>query len=139
MLFATTGIAEGCALSVAMMMALSYLVHKVLQQNIPDIECTAYADNWGLISNDPQNLQCGAKLLYVCVTVLRMQLAPSKSWVWSTTPKWKKDLCIAFNGIPVPYKSNAIDLGCDLHYGAKKVLHARNKRLDKAKKSVEKD
>jgi len=138
MLFATTGIAEGCALSVAMMMALSYLVHKVLQQNIPDIECTAYADNWGLISNDPENLQCGAKLLYDCVTVLRMQLAPSKSWVWSTTPKWKKDLCIAFNGVPVPYKSNAIDLGCDLHYGAKKVLHARNKRLDKAKRVLKK-
>ena len=87
MMHATTGIAEGCALSVAMMMALSYCMHRVLLFKIPAIECTAYADNWGLISSLPENLKQGAELLYDCVSVLRMQLAPHKSWVWTTNPK----------------------------------------------------
>ena len=134
MMQATTGIAEGCALSVAMMMALSYCMHRVLQFKIPTIECTAYADNWGLISSLPEDLKQGAELLYNCVSVLRMQLAPHKSWVWTTNPKWKKELEITFDGISVPLKHNAIDLGCDLHYGAKKILHARNQRLDKSKR-----
>lgn len=138
MMSATTGIAEGCALSVAMMMALSYLMHKVLQFHIPSIESTAYADNWSLIAYHPQDLHMGANLLHECVGVLHMQLAPQKSWVWATNPKWKKELSISFDNVLVPFKSNAIDLGCDLHYGAKKILHARNKRRDKAKRVVKK-
>ncbi len=138
MMVATTGIAEGCAMSVAMMMALSYLVHKVLQQKIPDIECTAYADNWGLITDSPQSLRQGAQLLHECVLVMRMQLAPQKSWVWATNPKWRNSMSISFNDVQVPFKHNAIDLGCDIHYGSKKVLHARNQRLDKAKRVLKK-
>ena len=113
-------------------------MHNFFQSKIPDIECTAYADNWGLIANHPHNLHFGAKLLHGCVPVLRMQLAPQKSWVWATNPKWKKELNISFDDVLVPFQSNAVDLGCDLHYGTKKILHARNKRLDKAKRVLKK-
>lgn len=113
-------------------------MHKVLQFHIPSIESTAYADNWSLIAYHPQDLHMGANLLHECVGVLHMQLAPQKSWVWATNPKWKKELSISFDNVLVPFKSNAIDLGCDLHYGAKKILHARNKRRDKAKRVVKK-
>lgn len=58
---ASNGIAEGCAMSVALMAALSWFCHKIMEATHPEDIAVCYADNWGINSFSPDDLS-GATL-----------------------------------------------------------------------------
>ena len=130
---ATTGIAEGCALSVSLMAVYSLLTYKVFLAMHPGIQPLCYADNWGLIANAPSQIKPAIFTLSKIVNSLRMAISFPKSWVWATKLSWKNSLNnIQVDGHTFPYKTHAVDLGCEINYNRRKLITAGKKRIEKA-------
>ena len=136
---AYNGIAEGCAMSVAMMTALSWFAHKCIEKFTKDAFAICYADNWGLVADSPEELVPATQRLEEVVDSLRMKISIGKSWTWTTNLKWKNKLkLVKLHGIPVESKSNVVDLGCDQTYNRKRTIPTQAKRLGKAKRVLKK-
>ena len=130
---ATTGIAEGCAMSVSLMAVYSLLTYKVFLAMHPGIQPLCYADNWGLIANAPSQIKPAIFTLSKIVNSLRMAISFPKSWVWATKLSWKNSLNnIQVDGHTFPYKTHAVDLGCDINYNRRKLITAGKSVLKKS-------
>ena len=135
---AKNGIAEGCAMSVALMTALSWFVHKCVENFTEKAFAICYADNWGLIAKAPEDLVPATRRLECVVESLRMRISIGKSWTWTTNPVWKKRLqSVQLHHQSVAVRSNVVDLGCDQTYHRKKVIPTQKKRLTKAKRVLQ--
>ena len=132
---AFNGIAEGCAMSVALMSALSWFAHKCIDNFTHEAFAICYADNWGLIAESPESLVPATQRLERVVEALRMKISIGKSWTWTTNLTWKNRLKqVKIHGIQVDTKSNVVDLGCDQNYNRKRTIPTQSKRLGKAKR-----
>ena len=132
---ATNGIAEGCAMSVSLMAALSWFCHKIMDLNHPNDIAVCYADNWGVNSYSPENLDLASQTLEKICTALKMIISIPKSWFWTTNKRWKPKLkAISIQGKSLCIKDNAVDLGCDQNYGKRLVLKSQKTRLEKARR-----
>ena len=132
---AKNGIAEGCTMSVALMTALSWFVHKCVEQYTQRAYAICYADNWGLVAKSPEDLVPATKHLEHVVEALRMRISIEKSWTWTTNPAWKSRLHnVHLHQHRVAIRSSVVDLGCDQTYHRKKVITTQKKRLSKAKR-----
>lgn len=131
----TTGIPEGCAMSVAIMAALSWWCYAVLKEKHPTNTTLCYADNWGLIAKESHQLFNGTLTLFDFIDSLKMQVSVKKSWFWGSSLKLRKEL----RAPPQPLQNievvnHAVDLGCDQNY-TKKIVHSKQKaRFAKAKR-----
>ena len=135
----STGIPEGCAFSVAGMIALAGWVATCIETNFNEVECIFYADNWGVVAENATTLKQTVDYLVAFVHKLRMQLAPHKSWLWGSSPKIRqliKDICI--DGQKLQCCFVAQDLGCDVAYGKKRTKKVAQKRWSKAKRTLKK-
>ena len=132
---AYNGIAEGCAMSVALMSALSWFAHKCIDTFTQDAYAICYADNWGLIAQTPEHLVPATQRLEEVVNSLRMKISIGKSWTWTTNLKWKNRLKqVKLHGTQVETKTSVVDLGCDQNYNKKRTIPTQFKRLGKAKR-----
>ena len=132
---ATNGIAEGCAMSVSLMAALSWFCHKVMEMSHPEDIAVCYADNWGVNAFSPDNLKGAVHTLEKICSALKMIISIPKSWFWTTNRLWKAKLrSILIQGQNLSIKDNAVDLGCDQNYGKRVVLQSQKKRVAKAKR-----
>ena len=132
---AKNGIAEGCAMSVALMAALSWFAHKSIENFTSEAFAICYADNWGLIANTPEKLIPATQRLEKVVDALRMKISIGKSWTWTTNPSWKNRLKqVKIHDTQVETKSNVVDLGRDQNYSRKRTIPTQFKRLAKAKR-----
>ena len=132
---ATNGIAEGCAMSVSLMAALSWFCHKVLESSHPDDIAVCYADNWGVNSYSPESLSGATHTLEKICSALKMIISIPKSWFWTTNKCWKtrlKNILVQDQNLSI--KDSAVDLGCDQNYGKRLVLQSQKKRVAKAKR-----
>ena len=130
-----TGIAEGCAMSVAVMASLSLWCHKVLEFYHKGNTTICYADNWGINSANPKELLTTVGTMTAFIDALRMRISPKKSWFWCLNPKHGASLKGVKIGIDeIPVVKTAVDLGCDQNYGYKKKCVSKNQRLEKAKR-----
>ena len=89
---ASCGIAEGCALSVAIVNSLAFLFGKVTVNAAPMVNPIAFADNWSLISKSVSQLRPAWDTLMNLLSALKMQISPTKSWVWASDTKVKAQL-----------------------------------------------
>ena len=131
----TTGIPEGCAMSVAIMAALSWWCYAVIQNRHPIVTTLCYADNWGLMASESQHLFDSTQTLFAFIDSLKMQISIKKSWFWGSSTKLRKELRNpppALKDIEVV--NYAVDLGCDQNY-TKKIHHGKQKdRMKKARR-----
>ena len=61
-----------------------------VQQQVEDVVTPCFADHWGIICNHVSDLQTSICELELCVHLLKMEIAPDKSWVWGTTPQIRR-------------------------------------------------
>ena len=135
---ATNGIAEGCAMSVSLMAALSWFCHKVMDINHADAIAICYADNWGVNTFSHEELRRASYTLESICSALKMVISIPKSWFWTTNKSWKPHLkAIIIQGQHLQIKDSAIDLGCDQNYGKRLVLKSQKARLAKAKRVMQ--
>eukprot|EP00435_Cladocopium_sp_Y103_P053832 s505_g17.t1 len=131
----TTGVPEGCAMSLVSMLTLTAWAAGHIQEEVQSqmVECMAYADNWGILTNTMKKLQDSSEALFRFVQMLRMQIATDKSWTWSTDANIRsllKDFHV--QGLPIPTKLVAGDLGCDMSYCKKPSKKMTRNRIRKA-------
>ncbi len=132
---AVTGIAEGCAMSVAVMASLSLWCHKVIEYHHCDNTTICYADNWGINSVNPEELKIAFVTMASFIDSLKMKISPKKSWFWCLNPKHAKKLKgIKVGEDDIPIVKTAIDLGCDQNYSKLKRCFSQNQRIEKAKR-----
>eukprot|EP00435_Cladocopium_sp_Y103_P023529 s1438_g5.t1 len=128
--FSTTGVPEGCAMSIISMLSLSVWVAEHLKANVDShtAVCLTFADNWALVTDTFSQLQTGVDALSKLVGSLRMKIAADKSWAWATHTKQRAALAnLVLDGVSVPQKLVATELGCDVSY-CKKVTKATTKK-----------
>ena len=131
----TTGVPEGCAMSLVAMMSLTVWAtqHILVQAQSTDVCCLAYADNWAVITSALEQLDKAVSALTDLVRLLRMRIAPDKSWTWATHTKQRRELKeIHIDGTTVPMKLMGTELGCDMSYCRKVSKKVSQKRIGKA-------
>lgn len=131
----TTGIPEGCAMSVAIMAALSWWCYAVLRSLHPSTNTICYADNWGILTETADELFGGTTTVFRFVEALKMQVSIPKSWFWGSSKSVRK----ALKGAPenlkdIPIVHHAVDLGCDQNYTNRKYTTKMQQRVQKAKR-----
>lgn len=115
-IFSTSGVPEGCSISVLSMLGTSafffYGIHN--QQVFP----FAYADNWSWLTNNQRAHLEALEMVRRLTMVLRLQIDQAKSWHWGTTKEFRK-FCvenIQVDGGEIVIKSVVKDLGEVVHY-----------------------
>ena len=134
----TTGIAEGCSFSVACMVALTYFATKTIE-DIPTVNPIAFAGNWSMICDTIPALKQGLHTWEQLIIALRMDFSPEKSWLWTVKPKRNRALMTCrLQGKPIPIKTTATDLGCDVAYRSKISKKKIVQRMKKARSRLKK-
>ena len=131
----TTGVPEGCAMSVAIMSALSWWCYAAMKHHHNNIITIAYADNWGLLADNVDLLHQGTTTMFRFVNALKMKISMAKSWFWGSNANIRKSLKNAPASLSeIPIVLHAVDLGCDQSYSRKKVCAKQRERFDKARR-----
>ena len=115
----TTGVPEGCSISVLAMMATSCFFYFRLVT--PKIQPYTYADNWSWLSKEQKAHFQAFDRMQETVRILRLQLDTGKSWHWATTKQFR-DACEKFHRDNpqignIQVKTSTKDLGEMVHYG----------------------
>ena len=134
-LASTTGVPEGCAMSIVAMTALSAWAASILQctDDYSNTLCIAYADNWVFLADTIGQLQTGLDKLHQFICALKMKIAPDKSWSWATHAKQRAQLqSLSLDGQSVPIRHVANELGCDVSY-CKRGPNAVSKAVSKTR------
>ena len=135
----STGVPEGCAMSVVSMLLITIMVSQSLQVDGTSVILAMFADNWGITTQCFDQLQLAIGRLEHIVESLKLKISADKSWTWATTPHLRKQLQqIDIFGEPVPSVLNTKDLGCDVAYSKKVVKTTTNKRWSKSLRHLKK-
>ena len=129
---ATTGVAEGCPISVVIMNCFSYLAAFLISS--VGATPTTYFDNWGWFSNTmTSNREALRAVLRMCDSA-RIDISYPKSWAWATSKNYREQWpTILFETIghqSVPVLNEAAELGVVFHYAKKHGLLSQSSRLD---------
>ena len=128
----TTGVPEGCSISVLAMLATSSMYYYSLYT--PKINPFAYADNWSWLTNDQRAHLSAFRDVEVLTDVLRLQIDRSKSWHWGTTKEFRKfcvEQCSTPNA-PAVVKTMVKDLGEIVHYNKSVSLGFIKEKIQEA-------
>ena len=135
----TTGVPEGCAMSVVSMLLITVLVSQTLQVDHFPIILAMFADNWGIMTQNVEQLEIAIHRLEHVVETLKLKISADKSWTWATTPALRKKLHqIQIFDEPVASVINTKDLGCDVAYAKKVVKKTLKKRWQKSLRHLKK-
>ena len=91
-LCSTTGLAEGCGLSVAGMMITNIIMHRYMQLQTPNITMMSYVDNWELQAESAEEVVASVYHLDRFCTLLDLQLDKDKTVFWSLDGANRKQL-----------------------------------------------
>eukprot|EP00438_Fugacium_kawagutii_P007365 Skav218578 [mRNA] locus=scaffold2610:471827:475942:+ [translate_table: standard] len=131
----TTGIPEGCCFSIVAMLGLTAWATQYIHHQHETVECLAYADNWAFFTDCVDTLNAALSTLQNFVTMLKMKIAPDKSWVWGTHRSDRRALQqVTILGTPIPLKYGTTELGCDVSYCRRVNKKCFKQRLGKAKR-----
>ena len=125
----TTGVPEGCSISVLAMLGTSAFFYYNLLS--PVVHPFAYADNWSWLTRQQQAHLRALELVKRVTTVLRLQIDFNKSWHWGTTKEFR-NFCV--DSIPsedhaVIVKMMVKDLGEVVHYNKSMSLGFVKKKI----------
>lgn len=91
-LLSTTGLAEGCGLSVAGMMITNVIMHRYMELHTPSIHMMSYVDNWELHAEQVDTVVGAVYQLDRFCTLLDLQLDKEKTVFWSLEGSDRKQL-----------------------------------------------
>ena len=129
---ATTGVPEGCGMSVAAVGFISYLfllvVKAVDEQSVP----SSYADNWCIIAFSIDGLQSSIAAVADLCRKLRLYISVPKSWVWASHSCMRKELKeVRLNDCELPMLYSGVDLGADMRYSKRLTVKQHQGRVHK--------
>lgn len=131
----TTGVPEGCSISVLAMIATSSMYYfKMVNQYISPY---AYADNWSWMSTQQRAHFVAYETVLRLTEVLRLTIDFKKSWHWGTT-KTFREACLQVADLhqdvatPVTIKSCVKDLGEIVHYDKSASLGFIKEKIDES-------
>lgn len=128
----TTGAPEGCGFSVVAMAVMSWWQAKTMQVKAKAVDTFTYADNWNYVAEQTRAIIKAVDILKQFVSCMRMEISPSKSWLWATTAKGRKELKnIQVNHETIPVVTSFSDLGCDVQYAKTQKKPKQRKRWER--------
>eukprot|EP00435_Cladocopium_sp_Y103_P027778 s1703_g6.t2 len=108
----TTGMAEGCSLSVVGMVACNQLINAYVAHSSPQVHLFSYVDNLELAAREPTVLLQGVQQLTNILELLDLTVDKQKTYLWSTEGSFRK--VFLQNGFSV--KTAARDVGAHMQY-----------------------
>ena len=133
LMHSSTGLVQGCSLSVTCMCALTLIASANLK-HLTEVIPIFFADNWSVIAKNVPDLKIALEILEKFANCLKMTFSVPKSWLWTSQPKLTKTITeISLQGTVIPVKARAVDLGCDISYHAVCSRTQLKKRVAKAK------
>ena len=124
------------------MLAIGIWANAVTAQEDTTTEAVMFADNWALFHAQPGCLVACLKRLLKFIQAMKMQIAPKKSWLWSTVALHRTQLQrVSHQCQNIPVINDAKDLGVDQNYTnkiAKKTWKTRMKKVKQKLKATEK-
>ena len=131
----TTGVPEGCSISVLSMLATSCMYHAWLRNE--SIRPFAYADNWSWMSTRQRCHFAAYQQVLRLTSVMRLSIDHSKSWHWSTKKDFREacENCALFHpagDVTVSVKSTVKDLGEKVSYDKSVSLGFIKEKIDEA-------
>ena len=128
----TTGAPEGCGFSVVAMAVMSWWQAMTMKARVSEVESFTYADNWNYAAISTRVILSALEELELFVSCMRMQISPSKSWLWATDQKERKKLQgVKVNNESIPVVTSFSDLGCDVQYSRAQKKPKLNKRWNR--------
>eukprot|EP00435_Cladocopium_sp_Y103_P058661 s1324_g20.t1 len=88
----STGLAEGCGMSVFGMCLLDHLFHTWLQCQVPSIRSLSYVDDWQTLTRDPAWACRQLDLVMSFATMLDFTIDQRKTVAWATAPELRASL-----------------------------------------------
>ena len=130
---ATTGVPEGCSISVLSVLATSCLYHSRLRSDV--VRPFAYADNWSWMVKEQRAHFSAYQRTLNLVDAMKLNIDHNKSWHWAIK-KQHRDFCKTFS-IPnsdaeVQVKSAVKDLGESVSYNKSVSLGFIKDKIDEA-------
>ena len=131
----TTGVPEGCSISVLSMLATSCMYHAWLKTEF--VRPFAYADNWSWMSSRQRCHFAAYQQVLRLTSVMRLSIDHSKSWHWGTKKDFREacENCALFHptaDVPVIVKSSVKDLGEKVSYDKSVSLGFIKEKIDEA-------
>ena len=129
---ATTGVPEGCGMSVAAVGFISYLFLLVVKAVDEDSFPSSYADNWCIIAFSIPCLQSSIAAVADLCRKLRLYISVPKSWVWASHRCLRKRLKdVRLNNCVLPLQYSGVDLGADMRYSLRLSVRQHQDRVHK--------
>eukprot|EP00435_Cladocopium_sp_Y103_P060985 s320_g22.t1 len=131
----TTGVPEGCSISVLSMLATSCLFRCFLANE--SIRPFAYADNWSWMSKQQRAHFCAYQQVLRLTCTMKLQIDHSKSWHWGTKKSFR-DFCENLsllhpqNDVTIQIKTTVKDLGERVNYNRSVSLGFIKEKVDEA-------
>ena len=130
----TTGVPEGDSLSVAAMIAVSWVFW--LRVSSTKIRAFCYADNWSWMTTQMrENLRC-FRFLVDFTSMLRLQVDYDKSWAWVSSiavqKEWDAIACEIPHGMQIQLKIAVKDLGACVNYTRSRRIGPFRERFEEA-------
>lgn len=112
----TTGLPEGCALSVCGMALCNLLVHKWMELKHPEVELLTYVDNIELVSQSTAEILSSHRSLKQIYEILDLELDGNKTYLWSTDANQRSTI----REHDFAPQESARDMGGHMQYNAKR-------------------
>eukprot|EP00435_Cladocopium_sp_Y103_P002771 s4965_g1.t1 len=125
----TTGMAEGCSLSVVGMVACNQLIDTYVQCKAPQVRMFSYVDNMELAGQCPFNLMKAAQHLKDILELLDLAIDDKKTYLWSTEGHFRK--VFIQNGYNV--KTAARDVGAHMQYSRQTTNYTITQKIESFK------
>ena len=131
----TTGVPEGCSISVLAMLAISRLFHGLLAND--SVRPFTYADNWSWMSRiQKQHFAAHTKMLAL-TSSMRLMIDHSKSWHWGTKKDFREackfaELMHPDGSITAVVRTSVKDLGEKVAYNKCAALGFIKDKIDEA-------
>ena len=126
---ASCGFPEGDPLSVFAMFLIAYCWGHWVTLTL---DCTpfAFADNLEVTSGSTIQLRYSFGRVKDFCSAFGLTLSVDKCWFWSTTASGRKQIeDFTIEGVPLPLRYNATNLGATLQYSGKRSVALRKKRF----------
>ena len=88
----STGLAEGCGLSVYGMLLVDHLFACWMRVQAPQIRCLTYVDDWQTLTTDPSFAVRQLELLEQFAGMLDLSVDKRKTFGWATCPETRRTL-----------------------------------------------
>ena len=86
----STGLAEGCAMSVVGMAVCNFIVNEWMARKQPSVCLWSFVDNWEITASNANEVHQGLQEIRKIVDLLDLELDPAKTVLWATSSECRQ-------------------------------------------------